>query len=103
MALSFFYRMVRRAVEAVRVHQMDDVATDVEILVLRRRVAGPRFTWSDRALVAALRHLIPRSGELRSSSRPRPSFAGTGPWSGGPEPIGPVAVADHLCPKRPSS
>jgi putative transposase len=67
MALSFFYRLVRRVVEFLRIHRMDAVAKDAEILVLRqqlavlrRQVARPRFTWSDRALVAALAGLVPR-------------------------------------------
>lgn len=67
MALSFVYRFVRRVIEIVRVHQMDAVAKDAEILVLRhqlavlqRQAARPRFTWSDRALVSALAHLVPR-------------------------------------------
>jgi transposase InsO family protein len=46
---------------------MDAAAKDAEILVLRhqlavlrRQVARPRFTWSDRALVALLAGLVPR-------------------------------------------
>ena len=67
MALSFLYRLIRRVIEVVRVHRMDAAATDAEILVLRhqlavlrRQVARPRFTWSDRALVALLAGLVPR-------------------------------------------
>ena len=60
MALSFLYRLIRRVIEVVRVHRMDDAAAkETEILVLRyqlavlhRQVARPHFTWSDRALVA---------------------------------------------------
>jgi hypothetical protein len=70
-ALSFLYRVVHRVLEAVRVHPMDAVAKDAEILVLRhqlavlrRQVARPRFTWSERALVALLAGLMPRQPTL---------------------------------------
>lgn len=67
MAHSFLYRLVRRVVEALSVHRMDAVAKDAEILmlrhqlsVLRRHVARPRFSWSDRALIAALARFVDR-------------------------------------------
>jgi putative transposase len=67
MALSFLYRLIRLVIEVVRVRRMDAAAKDAEILVLRhqlavlhRQVARPRFTWSDRALVAILAGLVPR-------------------------------------------
>jgi putative transposase len=67
MALSFLYRLFRRVLGALRVLRMDAVPKDAEILVLRhqlavlyRQVARPRFTWSDRALVALLAGLVPR-------------------------------------------
>ncbi len=67
MALSFLYRLVPNLIELVRVRRMDAVAKDAEILVLRqqlavlrRQVARPQFSWSDRALVAILARLVPR-------------------------------------------
>ena len=67
MALSFPYRLVRRIIEFLCIHHMDAVAKDAEIfvlchqlVVLRRQVARPRFTWSDRAVIATLATLVPR-------------------------------------------
>ena len=67
MALSFLYRLVRRVFEAVRVYRLDAMAKDAEILVLRhqlivlrRQVVRPRFSWSDRAFIALLAGLVPR-------------------------------------------
>ncbi len=67
MVLSFLYRLVHRALGFVRLHRMDTFAKDAEILVLRhqlavlrRQVARPRFTWSDRAVIALLAGLVER-------------------------------------------
>ncbi len=71
-ALSFLYRSVCRVVKARRVHRIGALAKDAEILVLRhqlavlrRQVARPRFTWSNRAVVAPLAGFVPK--ERRTS------------------------------------
>src|SRR5277367_6781728 len=66
-ALSFLYLLVRRTLAIVRVHWSNNAAKDAEILVLRhqlavlrRQVSRPRFSWSDRALIALLASLVAR-------------------------------------------
>jgi putative transposase len=58
-ALSFLYRLIRRAIELLGVHRLSGIEKDAEIIVLRhqlqvleRRTPRPRFTWADRAFLA---------------------------------------------------
>jgi transposase InsO family protein len=67
MALSFLYRLFVWVLGFLRLRFMGSAAKDAEILVLRqqlavlrRQVARPRFSWSDRALLAALTKLVRR-------------------------------------------
>ena len=67
MAFSFLYRLFCRLVEALSLHRMEAVAKEAEILVLRhqlavlrRQVARPRFSWSDRAFIATVAKLVPQ-------------------------------------------
>ncbi len=62
MAFSFLCRLFRHIVQFVRVHQMGDATKDAEIILLRHQLAVVRcqgtclrFSWSDRAVIAAFR------------------------------------------------
>ncbi len=88
MALSFLYSLVCRVVAVLSVHRMDAVAKDAEVLVLRhqlavlrRQVARPRFTWSDRAIVALLAGLVPEERWRAFLVAPKRSCPGTGRWA----------------------
>jgi hypothetical protein len=66
-ALSLLYQFLCRMLGLVRARRRDAFGKDAEILVLRhqlavlRRLVGrPRFSWSDRALIALLASFVPR-------------------------------------------
>ena len=66
-ALGFLYRLVRRVVELAGVHQMDAVAKDAGILVLRHQLA----CYSGRSAVPVSPGRIGRSSPLSRSWSPR--------------------------------
>ena len=110
MALSFLYSLVRRVAELLRVPRMDAAANGAEILVLRhqlavlrRQVARPRFSSSDRALIATLAQLVPRERRAAFLVSPetiprRHRAPARSCWT----PIPTTDPAGHPCPKRPS-
>ncbi|MGP0111011.1 MAG: hypothetical protein ACLPR9_19505 [Acidimicrobiales bacterium] len=67
MALSFLHRLVRRTIELLGAHRLTGLEKDIEIIVLRHQLEvvhghtpRPRFTWSDRAIVAFAAVILPR-------------------------------------------
>ena len=65
--LCFLYRLTHSTFGLLGLARRDAIAKDAEIFVLRhqvavlrRQVGRPRFTWSDRTLIALLAGLIPR-------------------------------------------
>ena len=77
MALSFVYLAFVRVLELLRLRRCDaaDLAIEVivlrhEVAVLRRQVTRPALRPADRALLAALSHLLSRSRRRRLFVRP---------------------------------
>src|SRR3954454_3053742 len=67
MLFRFLYLLVRRTLDLVVHRRRDDLAKDVELLVLRhqlevlhRQVGRPKLEPADRALLALLSRLLPR-------------------------------------------
>lgn len=84
MALSLCYLALCRFLGLLCSSHRAEIDKDIELMVLRhevrileRQVHGRvPYRPADRALLAALSHLLPASAGGRSSSRPRPCCAG---------------------------
>src|SRR5215210_4780239 len=71
MALRLIYQVFTTLLGWIVLRTRADATKDIEILVLRhqlavlqRRTPRPRITWTDRALIAALTHLLPARRRL---------------------------------------
>src|SRR2546425_13231608 len=113
MLFRFLYLFSRRALDLVSDRWQDDLAKDVELLVLRhqlevlrRRVGRPRLEPADRALLVLLSRLLPRPRWSAFFVTPRTLLGwhaglvrrrGTYPRSGRGRPAGPGEVAGLGC------
>ena len=78
MALSFLYRLLRSLIELARVHRMDAIDKDAEILVLRQSWLSFAVRSPGPASLGRTEHSLPHwqdwcraKGGRRSSSHPR--------------------------------
>jgi putative transposase len=104
------YLTLCRSIQLLVLLARGDTAKDLEILVLRqqltvlrRQVPRPRFEPADRALLAAISRMLPRSGWSCFWSSPRRCCAGTGGWSPARGPTRAVRPAGHRWTRRCSS
>ena len=87
------YLTLRRSIQLLVLLARGDAAKDLEILllrhqlcVLRRQTPRPRLEPADRALLAAVSRVLPRSRWSCFLVTPRRCCAGTGDWSPTPGP-----------------
>ena len=71
MTLKLIYQLVAKLLSWLVLRARSDAANEIEILVLRhqlavlhRRTPRPRFSWTDRAVIAALVRLLPARRRL---------------------------------------
>jgi putative transposase len=97
------YRTLCRSIQLLALLARGDAAKDLEILVLRHQLAVLRRQTSrlrlepgDRALLAAVSRVLPRSRWSCFFVTPTRCCAGIGGWSPGPGPIR-TAIPAGLC------
>ena len=85
-ALKLIYQMFAKLLGWIVLRTRSDATKEIEILVLRHRLAvlqrrtpRPRMTWTDRALIAALTRLLPvRRRPTPTRPHPAPLAPGGG-------------------------
>jgi hypothetical protein len=90
--LKLIYQLVAKLLSWMVLRARSDAANEIEILVLRhqlavlqRRTPRPRFSWTDRAVIAALVRLLPARRRLGLLVTPStiPMVVGAGLWCRG--------------------
>ena len=104
------YLAVCRSMQALVLLARGDAAKDLELLVLRHQLAvlrrqtpRPRLEPADRALLAAVSRVLPRSAWWCFFLSPRRCCAGTGAWSPAVGPTRTARRAGHRWTRRPNS
>jgi hypothetical protein len=98
------------SIQLLRLMARGDAAKDLEILVLRhqltvlrRQIPRLRLEAADRALLAAVSRVQPRSRWSCFFVQPETLGAGTGGWSLAPGPPRTAGRAGHRWTRRPNS
>jgi hypothetical protein len=104
------YLTLCRSIQFLVLLVRGDAAKDLEILVLRhqltvlrRQTPRPKLEPTDRALLAAISRVLPRSCWSCFFVRPRRCWAGTGGWSPAPGPTRTTSPADQRWTRKRSS
>jgi hypothetical protein len=104
------YVALCRSIQLLVLLARGDATKDLELLVLRHQLAvlrrqtpRPRLEPADRALLAAVSRVLPRSAGPASSSSPRRCCAGTGAWLPAVGPTRTARGAGRRWTRRPNS
>jgi putative transposase len=103
------YVALCRSIQLLVLLARSDATKDLEILVLRhqlavlrRQTSRPRLEPADRALLAAVSRVLPRSRWSCCLCSPRRCWAGSGAWPPTPGPARAARRAGHRWTRRPN-